>query len=265
MRRAVVTVAWGSRYLIGAARMAEQLTKQAETMWLYTSRAWPHGAPWHTVVPYAFKPHAIEQARAEGVDMILWLDAAVLPIRSLAPLWERIERDGYWFAENAWNNYQWTADGAYPALFDDADSISSAREANKEIPQVIACAFGLNLRSKIGTAFQAEYLRLAQAGAFIGPWWNSNNPANAGRDPRKCAPCGPPGVIGHRHDQTAASVIAWRLGMNLTPGHRAKDGDYLAYPEWFERGGCNAEVGNIPERVLLVHDGSMTKRAEDYV
>jgi len=104
-------------------------------------------------------------------------------------------------------NSEWTADASYADL-------GITREENARIPHVVATAFGISLRHFKGVAFLAEYLRLAQTKAFCGPWWNSNRPeyhrwAAAG-------PCGGAMVKGHRHDQTAASVIAWKLGFELT-------------------------------------------------
>ena len=258
MTRAVINFAFGERYLRGQVRLRKALREHSpESLNYFSCAGWPLGCPPHEARPYAFKSYMLFYARNtlayvrnNGSGLVLWLDAAVKPVRSLEPLWERIEHDGYWFAQNAWNNYQWTADSAYPALFPQLGLIL-ARELNKSIPQVMACAFGLSLRSSIGAEFLDEYYRLAsETDAFCGPWWNSNNPANRGKDPLKTGPCGAPDVIGHRHDQTAASVIAWRLGMHLTPGHRDPEGDILAYPEWFPN-------RKVPERVLLVHDGSM--------
>jgi hypothetical protein len=169
-------------------------------------------------VPYAFKAYALEDLRKEGADLVIWADACIVPIRSMEPLWEKIERDGYWFMRNGYTNYEWTADSAYPDLFPELVRGSLAREVNKTIPHVVATSFGLNLQSEIGKAFLDEYYRLASTTrALCGPWQNSNAPNVAGRNTdRWSAPCGPPDVSGHRHDQTAASVIAWRLGMKLT-------------------------------------------------
>jgi hypothetical protein len=263
MRRAVVNVAFGEHYLRGQERLRKALPRFSPEADMFLA---PCMSDWtrHAQKPYAFKPYAMRYAAECATDLLLWLDAAVKPVRSLEPLWERIERDGYWFAENAWNNYQWTADSAYPALFPGCASfqnnatgeliegLDAQREINKSIPHVLACAFGLNLRSEIGAAFLREYCRLAsETDCFCGPWSNSNYTGNVLRQSdSRTAPCGPSDVIGHRHDQTAASVIAWRLGMKLTPGHRDPEGDILVYPEWFPN-------RRVPERCILVHDGSM--------
>lgn len=188
----------------------------------------PKGWPTHEQIPYGFKAHALHEAAA-SIDVLLWADACIRPIRSMKPLWERIERDGYWFSNNGWSNYDWTADSAYPDLFTTEDltgcgddkrpNLEAFREFNRKIPHVVATAFGVNVKHPQGKAFLDEYFRLAsETKAFCGPWWNESNPDCPGHHEgaSRFGICGPSDVRGHRHDQTAASVIAWRLGFELT-------------------------------------------------
>jgi len=185
----------------------------------------PVGCPSHSDVPYAFKAYALMEASRQ-YDMLLWADASIVVTRDMAPLWERIKRDGYWISANWWNNYHWTAESAYADLFPGM-TIDAARDQNKQIMHVCATAFGLNTKSEIGNAFLLEYYRLAsQTKAFCGPWLNSNCDADQRGLGGRSGPCGPPDVRGHRHDQTAASVIAWRLGMKWTQGP-----EVFSYPE----------------------------------
>jgi hypothetical protein len=195
-------------------------------------------------VPYAFKAYALREAANRGGELLLWCDASILPIRSLEPLWERIERDGYWFSPNGYSNYEWTADSAYPDLFAFEYAHqwppANVRAANRLIPHVVATAFGLNVRHPLGRAFLGEYYRLAsETQAFCGPHWNTAYEGGYPENDRRVGLCGPLDVRGHRHDQTAASVIAWRLGMEL-----AKPPVLFSY-----RGGETSDI-------ILVADGS---------
>lgn len=168
--------------------------------------------------PYAFKAYAMREAQGLGYTSILWCDSCIVPVRSLDEIWQKIETDGYWMCRNGFSNYEWTAESAYPDLFPDfADFKEPYLKVNREIPHVVATAFAINTAHPKGAAFLDEYFRLAsQTRAFCGPWQNSNAPKIPGRNnKRPSGPCGPPDVLGHRHDQTAASVIAWRLGMKL--------------------------------------------------
>lgn len=244
--RAVVNVATG-RYVKGHDRL---VCKIAELPACGVSlRTWsdklPPGSPSHQNVPYAFKAFALRDA-AQHYDTLLWADASILPIKPLGPLFERIERDGYWMSNNGWSNYEWTADSAYPDLFSEHRrsfnyDLGAAYAMNRTIPHVVATTFGISLKHPLGKAFLDEYFRLAsETKAFCGPWVNSNHhpvfDPNAGD---RYAPCGPLDVRGHRHDQTAASVIAWRLGFKLTNA-----------PEIF------AYRGGEKENTILVADGA---------
>jgi hypothetical protein len=210
----------------GQARLGNALQVEACEFahWNGLPGEWPS----HQDKPYAFKAYALKDVVDHYYhDLLLWADSSILPIRSLEPLWERIERDGYWFSRNGWNNYEWTADSAYPDLFpsegwgrtdliEALQPLPHARTLNRTIPHVVATTFGINVRHPKGRAFLDEYYRLAsETRAFCGPWINSNQPGIIANPPH-CSPCGPAGVRGHRHDQTAASVIAWRLGFELT-------------------------------------------------
>ncbi len=221
---------------------------------------WPIPKEWptHEQIPYGFKAFAREAARKAGFPTLLWCDACMVAVRPMEPLWEKIERDGYMFMENGFSNYEWTADSAYLDLFAkdhqhpyDSHCLASDRAENKKIPHVVAGCFGLSMRHDIGRAFLAEYYRLAsETKAFCGPWINEKH-ARAlmpGVDLSqviqngKVSVCGDIDVKGHRHDQTAASVIAWRLGMKLSKP-----------PEFFSYG----KVGDVfDERTLLLADGS---------
>lgn len=208
MKRVVVNLATGAYYQRGQHRLAESIRIHSEDTTVMLWRDIPSDWPSHQKVPYGFKAYALAEAfnrlRDDGPVLLLWADASIAAIRSMEPLWRRIEDEGYWFSANGWMNNQWTADSAYPDLFWDM-SYSQAREWNRKIPHVVATAFGISTAHQTGRAFLAEYGRLAKTTAFCGPW--KNEPGT---------PCGPSDVLGHRHDQTAASVIAWRLGMQLT-------------------------------------------------
>jgi hypothetical protein len=240
LSRCVVNVAIGGRnqqkYIVGQERLRNQLG--GETLRFYTN-GYPIGCPEHKDVPYAFKAYALKEA-ANYATTLLWCDSSiVLGARPLEELWEKIETDGYWIARGGWSNYEWTADSAYQDLFP-MFGLVNGRDANRRIPHVIATAFGLNVRGWTGARFLSEYLVLAQSQAFIGPITNSNFPgAQWSGNPAKCSPCGPPDVRGHRHDQTAASVIAWRLGMKLSDT-----------PEWF------AYRGQETDKTCLIADGA---------
>lgn len=229
-RKVIVMVAT-DHYVNGIDRMIAKLeefdrypnTGLPRSLFLWWKDRFPDHSPTHAENPYAFKAYALMRA-AELGDLLLWTDASICPIRDLGRLWDQIERDGYWIAKNGWTNYEWTADSAYKDLFPGMD-IDRARQLNRTFPQVVATSFGLDVRSEIGGECLKRYYELANTDAFKGPWSNTNNPNAWPQAESRMGPCGPPDVLGHRHDQTALSVIAWRLGMKLN-----ECPDILAYP-----------------------------------
>lgn len=227
MNPVVLNVSTGG-YVFGQDRLEAAVRDQG-----YEFLGWrdtmPPGSPSHHDIQYAFKSWSLKEAAKRGHTLLLWADASIMPVSSMAPLWAKIEADGYWLSKNGWSNAQWTADSAYADL-------GVTIEENRQIPHVVATTFGLNLAHPKGKAIFDEYFRLAQTGAFRGPW--KNGPAN--RFSRRTGPCGPPDVLGHRHDQTALSVVAWRNGCELTDP-----------PAWF------AYQGGQTKETVLVADGAL--------
>lgn len=245
-KRKVVTVGTG-HYVPGVARLTERMAGFGESVRSWTNIL-PLGSPTHAARPYAFKAYALKIAAEEGAEMLLWCDASVVPIRPLARLWDQIEADGYWIARNGWDNSDWTADSAYPDLFPEhfAPGISydegfkRARAVNARIPHVVGTAFGLDIRHVDGRAFLVEYCRLAaDTEAFCGPWKNTPE-----------TPCGPPTTLGHRHDQTAMSVIAAKLGCKLTDGPHV-----FSYALRTPEGAPIVDAAAYPDDTMLVAVG----------
>jgi hypothetical protein len=205
--KAIVTVAMGGNRHHPGTLFSDRLERwrtgfgrYGEGTHLEAFTELPPGSPEHTDVPYAFKAYAMQAMLRKGFTSVLWADSATVAVRSLAPLWEQVEGEGYWLADNfCWNCGEWTCDAALPLL-------GIGREEAFSIPQVAASAFALDFRNSLAIAFFSGLMRYARNGAFRGPWTNEQGQASP--DLR---------VQGHRHDQTAASVMAWRLGMRLTP------------------------------------------------
>lgn len=175
------------------------------------------GKPPDACVPYAFKAYALKAAADTGHTSLLWLDASVVPQHPLERIWQEIETKGYFIPLNGWDNSDWTADSAYPDLFPGVE-IEEARAINKGIRHAVGTAFGLDLKMANAAVFLHEYFRLASTTrAFCGPWQNELAAKVPHRnEDRPSGVCGPVTTLGHRHDQTAIAVLAWRLKMELS-------------------------------------------------
>lgn len=230
MKRCITCVATG-HYVSGLRRLTANVNGAVPVLgW---ENRLPPGSPAHERIPYAFKAFALKAAVEAGYTTLLWADACIVPIRDLETLFLEIEADGIWLSRNGWLNGQWCAESFY-------QYINISREENWRISHVVATAFGLDVTKANGKTFYEEYLRLSQTRAFCGPWWNTNSREYASmRGNPRAGVCGPPEVLGHRHDQSVASVLAWQLGVRLTDP-----------PAWF------SYRGGETESTVLVADGN---------
>jgi hypothetical protein len=227
--RAIVNVSTGG-YIGGQRRLTEWCSRQKPEVeyFIWNDKSGlPPSSPSHADVPYAFKAYALQVAQFAGAKTLLWCDASIIPVKPITGLFELIEEKGYWIGNNGWTNYEWTADEAYPHLFAKVHQgcflpygghcLAYDRAQNRLIKHVVAGSFGISLDHPKGKRIMEEYFRLAsETKAFCGPWVNTNYTGQNVTGDARNAPCGPSDVRGHRHDQTALSVIAWQEGCELT-------------------------------------------------
>jgi hypothetical protein len=143
----------------------------------------PEGSPTHEENPYAMKIYAFQYAIDQGYTNILWLDSSVWCIRYPRIHIEAMGREGYYlFSSGDFSCAQWTNDNCL-------DYFGITREEGKDIPMLASGVLGLNMDTEIAREFFAQWKNAMLAGAFKGSWQD------------------------HRHDQSAASIIAHRLGM----------------------------------------------------
>lgn len=186
----------------GIARLqASLLASGFDGDFIYWDTNYPEGSPTHQTSPCGFKPFCFSEVAAQGYDSILWLDATVTATQSVESLFQCIEREGYLFFAEDHSVGEYCKDEALAPL-------GLTREASFGLRSCWACAIGLNLSDARAVQFLKEWQALATDGVtFPGPRWSGVRgfPATASTDPR---------VKGHRYDQTAASVVALRLGLN---------------------------------------------------
>ncbi len=215
MRHIILSLATeGGPYLRQLERLGHSVaaTRFDGEVKFWTDGVLPPGCPPHLESPFAFKPFAFAEIQRRGGDAALWLDAACLAVRPLGGLFAQIERDGYLlFANGSRRVGEWASDEAI-ARFD------VSRDAALTMPEVNAAVIGLALQHPVGMAFLTEWLTAAREGVafrgvraryrgkrdYLDVKWNHRGRASS--DPR---------VLGHRHDQTIAGLLAHRLGMTL--------------------------------------------------
>ena len=199
---------------------------------LFWRDRYPANCPSHLEVPFAFKPLCFLEAKAMGYDLVLWLDASIIALRPIEPLFEKIRREGYLIFKNPLNCSvgQWCSDEALQAFPLD-------REDALKIPELSAAVMGLDLRNELALNFLNQWHAKALEGVvFRGVKENGltqkdyddikwNKSCRASPDSR---------VKGHRHDQTAAGIIAHQLEMKLST-EEFEDEDTGNYPRIREK------------------------------
>ena len=203
------------RYSQALVRLRESVTRSGFTgeFMSWPPGSFPEGCPAHREVPFAFKPYCFREAQRRGMELVLWLDAACVVIRKLDPLFQVIAEDGYILFRN-WRNMlgEWASDDAL-RVFD------LSRECAMSIPEISAAAIGLNMKNGLALEFLDQWYAAARNGvAFRGikePIRTDEDYASVKWN-RSMRVSSDSRVLGHRHDQTVAGILAHRLGMQLT-------------------------------------------------
>ena len=186
----------------GIKRIKEDLKKyHFKGDFISWEKLYPEGSPTQQQVPYAFKTFCFHEARKSGYQLILWMDASIIIKQPIEPLFELMKQDGYLIFQEDHSVGEFCKDSALKPL-------GITREESFNLPSCWSSVIGLNLANQRSMEFLRQWKERACDGiTFSGPKWSGVRgwPRTASQDPR---------VHGHRYDQTAASVIALKLGMD---------------------------------------------------
>ncbi len=212
MKTIILNFAKGAWYPAGQRRLVESLAKVGYTGDLATFTDESQlGVPPHREQPYAFKVAAVKGAMERGYDLALWADSAVWAHQPLDRLWAALEETSHLFFEGGWNCGQWCNDACLAHF-------GITREQAKAMPMFMACCMGFNFHHDV----TKEFVRRWEAAlpTFPGAW--NNDARTESQDPY---------CMGHRHDQSAGSIIAAQLGMEQIVGHYTHFQYYYDKPE----------------------------------
>ena len=154
------------------------------------------GSPSHKESPYEFKLNSIEAAWKYD-DIVLWVDSSFWLVGDLHRIEALILRDGYFMSEAGHYVGRWT--NQFTKNYFRANNEEMKEETGGMI-MFSAGLLGLNKKSDIAQEFFSQWKESAKAGCFKGDYAN------------------------HRHDQSAGSIIAQRLGMKYQRG-----GEFMSY------------------------------------
>lgn len=163
--------------------------------------------------PYNIKASALWEVSHKEGRLILWADCSVWAIKDISPIFDIIERDGYYLLSSGYNAAQTCSDKCL-------NYFGITRDEAEKIPDSSTMVFGYKQGSEIGDEFFGELICASWDGIFNG----SREHDNQSQDPR---------FLFHRQDQSAATCIAHKLGMKLHSfgQHVAYDQDGVTPPE----------------------------------
>lgn len=194
-RRVIVNLINNDGYLSGQERLKEAVKIYTDIpLFTFTSES-EVLSPLHKDNPYAFKIYAIEEARRQGYNKILWLDASVFPVKDITPVFDWLTEKGI-FLEEA-GHYAGTWSPQYVL-----DYFGITKEQAMQMPMFAAGYCGFDFNNPISIEFFAEWKESMLNGMFKGSWQD------------------------HRHDMTCGSIIANNRGLLplFSPG-----GQFFAY------------------------------------
>ena len=154
------------------------------------------GSKSHQEVPYQFKVYAIEKARQMGYDVVLYCDASLFAVKDVMPVIYHIIDKGYLMEFCGFSAGQWSTDICL-------QEFGLTRDEAMNVPMHSAGFTGINFQNQLANEFFNKWLKSAQEEiSFQGAW---NNLQKQCSQDERC--------LGHRHDQTTASIIAHQIGM----------------------------------------------------
>lgn len=212
-KRCVISLGVGrSAYIQCLTRLEQSLRRVGFAGdFLVWSNELPAGSPSQFEAPMAFKTFCFYEALKHGYQEVLWIDAPIVALRRIEPIFKLLDDNGYVTFTNNYDQSvgQWSGD-------DVLSLYQMSRDEAMLIPETPTSVIGLDLESTIGKEFLARWHAMCLDGVTcrgtVKPIrspedhyaiaWNKENCIS--KDPR---------VGGHRFDQTAAGIIAHQLGL----------------------------------------------------
>lgn len=204
-KRAIVSFAnENGNYIKAQQRLRDSLNGKTDADLLMFVGENSINAPLHSKIPYAFKIYSILRAYEMGYTSILYLDTSAYAIADVNPIFEIIERDGYFMEEAGHYCGTWTNDKTL-------NYFDITRDQAMNMTMYSAGFTGLDFKCLDAREFFDRWVDSMHY--FNGQW---NNLAETESKDKRCQ--------GHRHDMSCASIIANQLGMKYQSG-----GSYFQY------------------------------------
>lgn len=199
MKKCVCNLAVRGRenYVVGQSRLWSALDKVGYTGGrTFFTEKYPAGCPTHQQHPYAFKYSIMQNVFDGGADLVFWLDASVVPLKSIDPLWDIIQSRGLLAFQNpGCMENQFTSK-------DCLDVLGCSLEDASKICQINGGIVGYNRHNtEAMDIFQKMRQLSTNPKAFKGG-------SNTSTDPK---------YVAHRHDQSCLSYLLWKHKIQVEP------------------------------------------------
>jgi len=146
---------------------------------------------------YNVKAAAFEEAIRQGYTQILWLDAPMVALQDVNPLFDHIEKDGYIAVKNtSWNCAQTVSDACL-------EYFKVSRDDAEKIPEIATSIIGVDVKHPNGKKLIKTFIQACKDGAAAGSRFHDNQ----SQDPR---------FKFHRQDQSVFSLSAHKHGLPHT-------------------------------------------------
>lgn len=142
---------------------------------------------------YTIKSASIHKAIIMGYTQILWLDCSVQIISDLQPLWDIINKDGYFFMAGGWNCAQECNDMSL-------NYFGYSRDNAELLHSLWSCIFAFDLNNKKAKEVCDLFLQSALDGVF-----NGSRQHDGQSDDKR--------FMHHRQDQSALSLAFHKIGL----------------------------------------------------
>ncbi len=194
VKACIINAAIGSWYPQGQKRLVKSLIYHGFNWEILTWDHWPNNS-FDTSCNYNVKAAAFQEAINHGYTHILWLDSSVWAIKDPNPIFDIINKQGYYFWANGYNCAQECSDICLHYF-------EISRDEAEQMPAVSTSMFGVNITNPIGKEFIDRWLQSAKDRVFHGSRFHDNQST----DYR---------FLHHRQDQSAASIIANQLDCKI--------------------------------------------------
>ena len=240
MKKAVINFANANKwYPYGQQRLYRSL---ALVNWdghlMFRTKEEEIGAPPHSEVPYAFKPYLLLSAVQLGCTHVLWCDASVFAIRNIRPMFDYLENHSHMFFYNC-STGNWTSDACLEVF-------GLTRDEAMNVPMLMGICMGFNMTHPTTQKFLEQWLEHARDGKSFPGHWN-NDHQEVSKDER---------CKGHRHDQSVASILAWKLGMELITPHETFF-EYYRHPDpkGASMGQYDGDISLVQPHTVMIAQG----------